>query len=444
MLKESISGVRGIVGDGLTPEVIIQYCAAFAELLPKGAVVVARDSRPSGTAISQFVCSALRLAGRDVLDIGIQSTPTAEIITETSTAAGGIIITASHNPIEWNALKFLKSDGTFLNAEEFEKLLELKNNMPKGNFEWATHDEIGKYKRLYKQQSLHIDAILKLEWLDIEVIRKARFRVVLDSNGGTGAIALLPLLEKLECEVIPLGCAPNGNFKHNPEPRPENLFELCELVRANSADIGLATDPDADRLALVDENGIAIGEEYTLAIGAAEVSEFLGGPVVVNLSTSAMVESLGEQVLRTPVGEINVSKKMLEIGAPVGGEGNGGLIVPACHPGRDGILAAAVILHRLARTGKKLSELASEFPELAMIKEKSSIFVDYVTVETRLNDGFRNPPMDTSDGVRITTTEGWLHVRASNTEPIMRFIAESNSEEEARNLIEKAKKLLSD
>jgi phosphomannomutase len=442
MLKESISGVRGIVGEGLTPEVIIRYCAAFATFLPQGAIIVARDSRPSGAAISDLLCSSLRLAGRDVVAIGIQSTPTAEIITAISEAAGGIIITASHNPIEWNALKFLKSDGTFLNALEIEKLLELKNDMTERNFGWALHDKIGNLSFLEFAEENHVDAILKLEWLDIEAIRKARFKVVLDSNGGTGSIALMPLLEKLGCEVIPLGCTPNGNFKHNPEPRQENLAELCELVRANHADIGLATDPDADRLALVDENGIAIGEEYTLAIGAAEASKFLDGPIVVNLSTSAMVESLGKQVIRTPVGEINVTSKMLEIGAQVGGEGNGGLIIPSCHPGRDGILATAVILNRMARTGKKLSELTSEFPKLTMIKEKSSLSLDYATVEIRLKEGFENPSTDTSDGVRIITPEGWLHVRASNTEPIMRFIAESENEEKARNLIEKAKKLL--
>ncbi len=438
MLKESISGVRGIVGEGFTPEVIVDYCRAFSELLAEGPIIIARDSRPHGKVISELASAAFRLAGRDIIDIGIQSTPTAEVVVERTNAAGGIIITASHNPIEWNALKFLKSDGMFLDALDFQKLLTLKNQ----SFRWAIHDEIGKYEFLEDAQNYHIDSIIWLPWLDGETIRKANFKVVLDSNGGTGSIALLPLLEKLNCEVIELCCSPNGIFEHEAEPRPENLRKLSELVIEHSANIGLATDPDADRLALVDEKGVAIGEEYTLAIGASEVADFVEGPIVTNLSTSAMVESLGREVVRTPVGEINVSSKMMEIGSPVGGEGNGGLIVPACHPGRDGILATAVILHRMARRGKKLSELAGDFPKLTMIKEKTRAEIEYDELANLILDEFDVEQLDRTDGVRVVTADGWLHVRASNTEPIMRFIAESEDEERARRLIDRAKKLI--
>ncbi len=438
MLKESISGVRGIVGEDLTPEIIIYYCHAFSALLPQGPIVVARDSRPHGEAIASLVSSVLRLAGRDIIDIGIQSTPTAEVVTERTKSAGGIIITASHNPIEWNAMKFIKSDGLFLNAVEVDKLLTLKQQ----NLKWATFDKCGSYEFLKNGQNYHIDAVIWLPWLDAEIIRKSGFKVVLDANGGTGAIAMIPLLDKLGCDVIQYNCAPNGRFHHEPEPRSENLSDLSAMVISHNADIGLATDPDADRLALVDENGVAIGEEYTLAIGSAEVAEFMEGPIVVNLSTSAMVESLGREIIRTPVGEINVSMKMLEIESPVGGEGNGGLIVPACHPGRDGILAAAVILHRMARTGKKLSRLANEFPKLFMIKDKTESSMSYSPLEELLRDAFKIKDIDRTDGVRITMDDGWLHIRASNTEPIMRLIAESESEERTREIIDRAKRLI--
>lgn len=438
MLKESISGVRGIVGKDLTSDLIADYCQAFSEFLPEGPIVIARDSRPHGEAISNLVASLLRLAGRDIIDIGIQATPTAEVVTERTKAAGGIIITASHNPIEWNALKFIKSDGLFLNSVEFNKLLTLK----KQRLRWANYDKVGKYEFLREAEKYHIDSIIWLPWLEAQIIREANFKVVFDANGGTGAVAMFPLMEKLGCEVIPLCCEPNGIFEHEPEPRPVNLGSLCELVTANKADIGLATDPDADRLALVDEKGNAIGEEYTLAIGAAEVTNYIDGPIVINLSTSAMVESLGKEVLRTQVGEINVAIKMLEVDSPVGGEGNGGLIVPACHPGRDGILAAAVILHRMARTGKTLSQLASEFPKLHMIKDRTEASIGYAPLEGLLKDAFKVVEIDRTDGVRIGTDDGWLHVRASNTEPIMRLIAESESEKRTREMIDRAKKLI--
>ncbi len=438
MLKESISGVRGIVGESFTPEVIAKYCGAFASMLPPGPIVIARDSRPSGRSIERFVSSTLRLAGRDIIYIGIQATPTAEIITDKTKASGGIIITASHNPIEWNALKFLREDGLFLGADDFKKL----RAATKREIAWASHSEIGSEKVIANAENYHIDAIIWLPWLEAGIIRDAKLKVVLDANSGTGAIVLLPLLEKLGCEIVQLECEPDGIFTHDPEPRPENLTGLEKAVIEHGADIGLATDPDADRLALVDEKGVAIGEEYTLAIGAAEVIHFNPGPIVVNLSTSAMVESLGQPVFRTKVGEINVAEKMLEIGSPVGGEGNGGLIVPACHPGRDGALAAATILHRLARTGETLSRLAGEFPKLYMIKEKINVRIEEDALAKILAGEFDTGKIDMTDGVRIALDDAWLHVRASNTEDILRIIAEAKSEDRVKSLVERARKLL--
>ena len=436
VLKESISGVRGVVGEGLTPEVLINYCGAFSATLSDGPIVVGRDSRPSGEAISRVVCGALQLAGRDVVDIGIQTTPTVELYTELIGAAGGVIVTASHNPAQWNALKFIEKGGLFLSVEGFARLLSKKEEAAK----WARFDRIGKRETATDAAARHIDEILRLNWLDAAAIRDAHLRVVVDANGGTGGIVLLPLLEKLGCEVFPIACEPDGNFRHEPEPIPKNLASLEEAVKKHSADIGLATDPDADRLALVDESGHAIGEEYTLAIGAAEVLDFVPGAVVVNLSTSAMIEVLGAPVLRTPVGEINVSRKMLEIGSPVGGEGNGGLIVPECHAGRDGSLAAAVILHRMARTGKSLSKLAAEFPKLHIVKTKvaSTAPLDE-TCYKRLIKKLAPKSVDTTDGIRMTVEGGWVHVRASNTEPVIRIIAEAQTEYDAEALIEKAR-----
>jgi len=438
MLKESISGVRGIVGDGLDPKIIVEYCAAFSKILPEGPIILGRDSRPHGEPITALVASTLRLAGRNIIDIGIQATPTVEVVTERTDAAGGIIVTASHNPIQWNALKFLKGDGMFLDQKDFDALRAEMKAAP----EWAPHNEVGNYQFLENAEQYHLDAIIWLPWLDGETIRNARFKVVLDSNCGTGSIALLPLLEKLGCEVVSVGCNPDGNFLHTPEPRPENLSTLEKIVRENGADIGLATDPDADRLSLVVETGVAISEEYTLAIGAAEVANFMSGPIVVNLSTSAMIESIGRPVIRTSVGEINVSTKMLEIGSPVGGEGNGGLIVPACHPGRDAALATAVILHRMARTGKKLSELVAEFPTFTMIKERIDIRIEYDRLEKLLREEFSPKSVDTTDGVRIVIDSGWLHVRASNTEPIIRIIVEAESSKQAKSIVERTRKIL--
>ncbi|MCK5833435.1 phosphoglucosamine mutase [bacterium] len=439
MLKESISGVRGIVGRGLNPEILLNYCSAFAEILEPGKIVVGRDSRTSGDAISRLVCGTLQLAGREVVDIGIQATPTVEVYVDEIDAAGGIIITASHNPSEWNALKFLGKGGLFLDSLAFTDLQSHIKKQPA----WVKFDSIGEIVEGKHPVEKHIDRVLGLPYIDIQSIRKRRFKVVVDANGGTGAIALLPLLVKLNCNIIELNCKPDGFFRHGAEPIPENLTALEKAVISNSADIGFATDPDADRLALVDDLGHAIGEEYTLALGVAEVLHFKPGPVVINLSTSAMVESLDQPVIRMPVGEINVAKKMLEIDSPCGGEGNGGLIVPECHPGRDAILAAAVILNHLARQDKALSEAIACFPKLFMLKTKTPFDGQFDnSVSGKLKSKLNPQGIDLSDGIRFSWHDKWVHVRASNTEPILRIIAEAGEISESEKLISAVKSAL--
>jgi len=438
MLKESISGVRGIVGNELNPEVIRRYIRGLHDFLPEGPIVVARDSRPSGQGIASLICGLCMLYGRDVMDIGIQSTPTTELVVDKTQASGGIIVTASHNPQQWNALKFLRSDGLFLDGKELE---EVRASMDVED-KWARWNEVGNYISYKNSPQTHIDSIIWLPWLEASRIREKKFRVVLDANHGTGSIVLIPLLKQLGCEIIPLCCQPTGDFTHEPEPIPANLVNLADMVKLESADIGLATDPDADRLALVDENGIAIGEEYTLAIGVSEVVNFNPGPIVVNLSTSSMIESLGQEVFRTPVGEINVTKKMIEIDSPVGGEGNGGLIVSACHYGRDGSLAAAVVLHRMARTGKTLSQLVEEFPRLHMIKDKIAADVEMTEVKERLLDNFSFINLDETDGLRMQFEDSWVHVRASNTEAIIRIIAEGRDKKKIGQRVEQIKQVI--
>lgn len=439
MLKVSVSGIRGIVGEGFDPPMVVKYLTAFSKILLDGPIVIGRDSRPSGGAIKNLVSSVLRLLGRDVIDIGIQTTPTCEIAVKKLGAVGGVVITASHNPSEWNALKLLDADGMFLDEFGFDRLKKALT----GDVKWANYDRIGFEKIIPDAYKLHIDSILSLRWIDVKKIKKARLKVAVDANGGTGGIAIIPLLERLNCRIFPIACEPDGNFVHDPEPKPSNLSTLSSIVKEKNMNIGFATDPDADRLAMVDENGNILSEEYTVAIGSAEVIEHEQGPIVVNLSTSSMIESLGRPVFRTPVGEINVAKKMLEVGSPVGGEGNGGLIVPACHPGRDASLAVAVVLNRMARTGNPLSQLASQFPQLKMVKDKIEFDGK---IEDKIEDFkniFQPVNIDLTDGIRLILREGWLHIRASNTEPSIRIIAEFPDEKSSLDAIEKAKGILS-
>lgn len=422
----SVAGARGIVGKTIDADVVTRLTLAYCSILPNGPVVVGRDTRPSGESFAHSVIGAVTATGRDVIDLGIATTPTVEIVTEKTDAVAGIIVTASHNPIEWNALKFLDHRGIFITKDMGAKLHAAYQE---SRFSFADGKSTGQIDDYATAAREHIDGILSLDVIDVTAIRRKKFTVVLDCINGAGSVIAPQLLEELGARVIPLNCAPDGNFYRDPEPRPENLQDLAEAVRKSNAHVGLATDPDADRLALVDENGIALSEEYTLALATDVVLEKHRGPVVVNLSTSAWIDHVakkhGVAVFRTPVGEAHVVDKMLVEKAVVGGEGNGGVIYPALHAGRDAMLGMALILQLLADRNVTLSAVVRNYPPLVITKEKVALRGAFAA--GRISDALRlnNPvTLDTQDGVKATFADGWIHLRVSNTEGIVRVIAE--------------------
>lgn len=439
-LMISVSGVRGIYGDGLTEEIAEIFAYAFGKLYG-GPVVVGRDSRQSGEAIAGAVISGLRRSGMDVIDLGLASTPTTEMAVIAKEAAGGVIVTASHNPEEWNGLKFLGPDGVFLNADEGAELLE----------------EFRKYKSVLGKsikgsvtvwngaEDYHIDSILALDVIDAAAIRAAKYTVCLDAVNGAGGEICRKLLERLGCRVHAINVEPDGKFPRGPEPVPENITELCELVRQKNANIGFAVDPDVDRLSLVDETGRAPGEEYTLPLTADYIFAQGERAAACNLSTSQMLEEAadrhGATVHRAPVGEINVVAKMREVDAGIGGEGNGGVIYPALHYGRDAVLGMALILQYMNFCEEVLSELVDTFTPYVIIKEKMDIPAgkDWAAA---VKKAFKGEEMDVQDGTRVKTGDAWVHIRSSNTEPIIRIIAEASSEKEARGLIQRVRAAL--
>ena len=443
---ESISGVRGIVGSSLTPEVVVRYAQAFAEFCNKGPVVVGRDGRITGKILTNILVSTLLAKGCDVRAIGICPTPTVALETEHSDAAGGVIVTASHNPMEWNGLKFLNADGIFLDADENTALRNNFTNKPV----YAPWDQIGTHSSRPEAIDKHIDAALNLEYIDVEAVRKRKFKVALDCVNASGGVIVPKLLEKLGCEVIPLHCDVSGIFAHTPEPLPENLTELAETVRKEKADIGIAVDPDGDRLVLIDENGKPVGEEYSIAtvvsfvLSHTEPSE-RDRPVVINLSTTRAVEDIagryGTPVIRTPVGEINVAKRMRSEKALIGGEGSGGIIHPAVHYGRDAIVGIAIILQYLTEFDKPLSELRASLPDYSIKKDKLQIgSADPDELLRSIADtGDDSGTINTDDGIRIDYPDHWVHFRKSNTEPIIRIIAEAPTPGEAESVVTKYK-----
>ncbi len=445
-LMISVSGIRGRVGFGLTPEVFARYAAAFgAWALAKGpsrAVVLGRDSRVSGPLFHQVARAALESVGADVIDLGITTTPTLQMAVEHHHAAGGLCITASHNPIEWNALKFVGADGLFLSAADGTAMRALIDDIP-----YATWDQLGETRFDADAVTRHIDAVLALPMIDVEAIRARKFRVAYDACRGAGAIIIPRLLEVLGCEVHAIELETDGRFPRPPEPVAENLGPLCALVVQTGADIGFATDPDVDRLALVDERGVAIGEDYTLALAAPVVLRHRHGPVVTNLSTSLVVDdqvaALGVTVIRAPVGEVNVATAMRSAGAVVGGEGNGGVILPELHLGRDAPLGVALLLQMLVDAGEPLSAVVDRFPRYAIIKDKlDRPPVPLDAVYDALRAAFPDAAADTQDGMRLGWPDRWVHVRPSGTEPIVRVIAEAPTREAAQALIERGRELL--
>ncbi|MCI0406384.1 MAG: phosphoglucosamine mutase [candidate division Zixibacteria bacterium] len=439
----SVSGVRGIVGESLTPEIITTYTAAFARLIKKGTVAVGRDTRPSGVAIENLVVDNLMAAGIDVLTLGIVPTPTLEMVILEKKLTGGVMVTASHNPAEWNALKFFGPESTFLAPKEVEKLKKLAktSRVRKGS------GKQGKKTSWEGAVEAHIEKILALELVKEEKIAARRFKVVVDCVNGAGYYALPLLLEGLGCEVAAINVTPDGRFPHNPEPIPENLGQLEAKVRELGADLGMATDPDADRLALVSAAGKAVGEEYTLVLAVDYVLSQTPGPVAVNLSTSQMNDEVakkyGVKCFRTPVGEAHVALAFKKYGGVIGGEGNGGVILPQLHPGRDALVGAALILSHLAESGKTLAQAVDALPRFSFIKAKGTLAPnsDIKGKLVKIEKLHRNGRKDKRDGLWLGFPEGWFQVRLSNTEPIWRLAVEGRqdwAEAKAREL----KKLL--
>jgi phosphomannomutase len=441
-LMMSVSGVRGLLGEGMNPEVASRFTAAFARDLGRGMVVVGRDSRPSGPLIADAVDATLRFAGLAVVDLGIVSTPTVEIMVSELGASGGIVITASHNGPEWNALKFLDPLGEFLGAEEMERIIQLVRS---GEPLHPVPGEFGALRRDDSGDAIHIKKILELPLMDREAVSAARFTAAVDCVNGAGSKIVPALLGTLGVDVVELNTDTDKPFPHNPEPRPEHLGDLAAAVARLGADIGFACDPDADRLVLVDETGRVLSEELTLAVAADFVLSRRKGPVVANMSTSRLLDWLGEKhgvpVHRTSVGEANVIAGMKDKGAVIGGEGNGGVIYPDLHYGRDAMVGIALVLQSLAESGMKLGETVSQMPQYHIVKEKVPFRGDLSEVDAALEGEFEGR-IDRTDGMRIDMGSGWVHVRASNTEPVVRIIAEAASPEEARVLAQRADSIL--
>ena len=432
----SVSGVRGIVGGGLTPQLIVDYSAATGTFLGRGKVMVGRDSRVTGEMVKGAVMSGLMAVGCDPVDLSICPTPTVQLAVQNSDAVGGIVITASHNPVEWNALKLVGSEGLFLDEEEGKEVQRIIDEHRYGFVVW---DEIGHAETYDKAIDDHIKAVLSIPYINIEKIRKRKFRVAFDCVNGAGGTILPDLFDALGCESFPLNVEPHGRFAHTPEPVPGNIQDLCRYVSQTKADIGFAVDPDADRLAIVAETGEPIGEEYTIVLTARFILSKKKGDVVVNVSTTRAVEDVartfGGGVIRTPVGEIHVAKKMKEIGAVVGGEGNGGVLLPGIHLGRDAPVAIALTLQHLVDYGGTVSQLWRDCPQYTMTKKKIAIGkTNPDEILQKLKEKYRGETLYLIDGVKIDRQDSWVHIRKSNTEPIVRVIAEAPTRKESETL----------
>ena len=442
MIIRSISGVRGLIDSHLTTKVIECYARAFHSHLKPGLIFIGRDSRPSGEDLLDSFANELVRLGRDVIICGIVPTPTVQFMVERSEAAGGIIITASHNPIEWNGIKFVRSDGTFFHPNDCDHLFELFDK------DKALNDVKSPGMVFPDQNSILKHAIntIELSCIDFKAIKKRQFKVVIDAVNGAGSAALPLLLEYLGCEVIKLYCKGNGEFKRGTEPLPENLIDLGKLVLDNNADVGFAVDPDADRLAVVDETGKPIGEEYTLVVAAEgyinnrKKEEIF----VTNLSSSMALDKLAKKhscsVERSAVGEINVVQKMLDLNSELGGEGNGGVILKESHLGRDSLVGVAMVLNRMSQEETKISKIHSSLPQFHIMKDKIILDgVDKNIVEKKVKSIFSDAEINSNDGLKLIWNDCWIHIRTSNTEPIMRIYAEAPSKKVAEKLVEQVK-----
>ncbi len=446
-LIKSISGIRGTVGgavgEGLSPIDVVKFTTAYATWLKnyrdktRCKVVVGRDARISGEMVNRLVVGSLLGCGCDVVNIGLASTPTTELAVTMEDADGGIIITASHNPKQWNALKLLNERGEFLNKEEGEAMLAIAE---KGDFAYAEVDEIGTLTERDDYTERHIESVLKLDLVDVEAIKNAHFTVACDCVNSVGGIAIPALLEALGVEhVEKLYCTPNGHFPHNPEPLPEHLGDISQLIKEKKADVGFVVDPDVDRLAIICENGAMFGEEYTLVSVADYVLQHTKGNTVSNLSStralSDVTQKYGGEYNAAAVGEVNVVEKMKATNAVIGGEGNGGVIYPASHYGRDALVGIALFLTHLAKSGKTVSELRASYPNYFISKNKIQLTpqIDVDGVLCVIKGCYKQFKINDIDGVKIDFPQGWVHLRKSNTEPIIRIYSEAPTMEQAEN-----------
>lgn len=446
-LIKSISGIRGTIGgrvdENLTPLDVVKFTSAFGAWLQKHknkkdlTVVIGRDARISGSMVSSLVVATLQGLGIHVVDLGLSTTPTVEVMVPELKADGGIILTASHNPKQWNALKLLNEKGEFISGKDGAEVLAIAE---KEDFNYAEVNDLGTYESRKDGFDIHIKKILQLPMVDVQAVKAKKFKVVLDAVNSTGGLALPLLLEQLGCEVIKLYCDPNGHFPHNPEPLKEHLIDICELVKKEAADLGIVVDPDVDRLALIDEKGEMFGEEYTLVAVADYLLRHKKGVAISNLSSSRalrdVAQSLDSKYFASAVGEVNVVALMKEKKAVIGGEGNGGIIYPDLHYGRDSLVGVALFLTHLAKENKTVSALRATYPAYFMGKKKIELTPE-INVDELLNkmeEEYKSEEISTIDGVKIDFAENWAHLRKSNTEPIIRIYTEAKSQQEADDL----------
>jgi phosphomannomutase len=452
-LIKSISGIRGTIGgkpgDTLSPLDVVKFTAAFGTWLSrqgtKRKVVIGRDGRISGEMVQRLVTSTLNAVGMDVVDIDLTTTPTVEMAVKFEDAAGGIIVTASHNPKEWNALKLLNHNGEFINGDEGATVLEMAD---KEDFNFVQVDKLGTYTRDLTALDKHVEAILNYPLIDLAAIKKRKFKIIVDAINSTGAIAVPALLKELGVkDVTVLNAEVTGRFAHNPEPLPQHLTQLCNEVKRQQADLGIAVDPDVDRLCFVCEDGTLFGEEYTLVAVADYVLQHRKGNTVSNMSSTRalkdVTEKQGGEYFPSAVGEVNVVTKMKAVNAVVGGEGNGGIIIPDLHYGRDALIGVALFLTHLANSKKTVKQLRGTYPDYFISKNKIELEkgFDVQGIFDKIKTKYKNNPANTEDGLKIEFENDWVHLRTSNTEPIIRIYAESNFETTAENI---ARKMMQD
>lgn len=447
-LIKSISGIRGTiggeVGESLSPLDIVRFTSAYASFIKKqncesNVIIIGRDARKSGLMVSNIVSGTLIACGFNVIDIGLSTTPTVEVAVQIHQSAGGIILTASHNPKNWNALKLLNNKGEFLSEIDGKKILSLVEN---NNFSFKEVDKLGTYNLDASFNDLHIEKVLNLDLVNVELVKKSNFKVVVDAVNSTGGFMVPKLLEKMGVECVKLYCNPNGEFPHNPEPLPENLTKISKLVIEENADFGIVVDPDVDRLALVCEDGSMFGEEYTLVSISDFVLSKTPGNTVSNLSSTRALRDVTNYhscyYNASAVGEVNVVEKMKETNAVIGGEGNGGIIYPELHYGRDALIGIALFLTQLAERKLSVSDLRKTYPNYYISKNKIELTpeIDVDKILELLKEKYQNEQITTIDGLKIDFKDGWVHLRKSNTEPIIRIYAESEGKDKANSFAE--------